>query len=73
MNVIWVNIFKAMPGDCFITTSISKEVVPEMVALSVLQHQMPKFCIKHGKFHKEIIHIPSLHTSLSVLIKDYSL
>ena len=64
-------------SDCFITTSISKEMVPEMVALSVLQHQMPKFRIKHGKFHKEIIHIdlPSLHrsTSLSVLIEDFHL
>ena len=37
-----------VPGYCFITTSISKEVVPEMVPLSVLQHQIP---IKHGKFH----------------------
>ena len=37
-----------VPGDCFITRSISKEVVPEMVSISVLQHQIP---IKHGKFH----------------------
>ena len=57
-----------VPRDCFITTSISKEVVPEMVSLLILQHQIPKFCIKHGKFHKKSIHIPSLHPSLSVPI-----
>ena len=54
-----------VPGDCFITTSISKGVVPEMVTLSVLQHQMPKFRIKHGKFHKETTHTPSIHLFLS--------
>ena len=48
------------------------DLMPEMVSFLVSQHQMPKFCIKHGKFHKETIHIrPSLHTSLSVLIEDF--
>ena len=60
-----------MPGDCFITRSISMDLMPEMVSFLVSQHQMPKFRIKHGKFHKETIHIPSLHTSLSILIKDF--
>ena len=57
-----------VPRDCFITRSISKEVVPEMVSISVLQHQIP---IKHGKFHFKFIHIPSLHLSMSVSIKDF--
>ena len=42
-----------MPGDCFITKSISMERVPEMVSILVLQHQIPKFRIKPGKFLKE--------------------
>ena len=37
-----------VPGDCLITRSISMDLMPEMVSLSVLQHQIP---IKHGKFH----------------------
>ena len=47
-----------VPGDCFITTSISKEVMPEMVPLSVLQHQIPNFRIKLEKFsHRIYSHI----------------
>ena len=46
-------------------------LMPEMVSFLVSQHQMPKFRIKHGKFHKETIHIPPLHTSLSVPIEDF--
>ena len=59
-----------MPGDCFITISISKEVVPEMVPLLVLQHQIPNFRIKLEKCHKETTHIPSIHLSLSVSIES---
>ena len=55
-----------MPGDCFITRSIPKEVVPEMVPLLILQHQIPNFRIKHGMFHIETTHINSLSLSLSV-------
>ena len=62
-----------VPGDCFITKSISMNLMPEMVSFLVSQHQMPKFRMKHGKFHKETIHIPTLNTSLSVLIKDFHL
>ena len=58
-----------VPGDCFITRSISMDLMPEMV----LQHQIPKFRIKHGKFHKETIHIPFLHPSLSVPIENVHL
>ena len=57
--------------DCLITRSISMNLMPEMVSLSVLQHQMPKFHIKHGKFQIETIHIPSLHPSLSVPFEDF--
>ena len=62
-----------VPGDCFITRSISMDLMPEMVLFLVSQHQMPKFLIKHGKFHKETIHIPTLNPSLSVLIEDFHL
>ena len=57
-----------VPGDCLITRSISMDLMPEMISLSVLQHQIP---IKHGKFHLKSIHIPSLHLSMSVSIKDF--
>ena len=42
-----------VPGDCFITRSISTYLMPERVSLPVSQQQMAKFCIKHGQFHKE--------------------
>ena len=59
-----------VPVDCFITTSISKELVPEIVPHMVLLHQIPNFRIKHGKFPRETIHIPSLHPSLSFPIEN---
>ena len=49
----------------FITRSISMDLMLEMV----LQHQMPKFRIKHGKFHKETIHIPFPHPPHQFLSK----
>ena len=51
--------------------SILQQVVPEMVSLPVLQHQMSKFHIKHGKFHKESTRIPSLAFSLSAAIQEF--
>ena len=58
------------PG-LLIQGSILQGLVPEMVPLSVLQHQIAKFRIKHGKFHKESIHIPSIFVSLSAANEEF--
>ena len=47
---------------------ISVEVVPESVALPVLQHKIWNFHIKYGMSHIETIHVPSLHLTMSAII-----
>ena len=41
--------------DCLVAALITKDSVPEMFFLPVLQHQTPK---KTGKFHLQIIQTP---------------
>ena len=60
-----------MRRGLLIQPSILQELVPEMVPFPVLQHQIAKFGIKHGKFHKESIHKPSIFLSLSAANKEF--
>ena len=45
------------------------EVVPESISLSVLQHQICNFHIKHGMSHMETTHVPSLHLTMTATIQ----
>ena len=62
---------RSASAGLLIQASISMEVVPEMVSLPVLQHQIPNFRIKPGKCYMEFTHLPSLLLSQLPAINEF--